>query len=147
MNDFSDPMSVEEMSRVLKHLPEPDSLEVILSNFHLFSVEEQAKTLFPNLKLSPLGYQSLSGRIESPKKSIILELYETSGMDLSKEDSRFISFKMAEWYHKNHGAGINLDSYRLIVNCYDEVPVYIKNMIEELRNTNVKYEVIQSSTR
>ena len=138
-------MSISDLEKVLKYLPEPMKVEVTLCNFDLSDIKKQANELYSKLNLRDLGYQSLEGKLEDPSKEKILEIYKLNRERTGAEiDKRFISFKKAEWNLTN--LVIRLDPFSVLVKCSSDIPDYINKMREELKDTFVDYKIEQRRT-
>ena len=151
MIESIDPMSYENLEKILKYLPEPNEVEVILFNFDHSNVHKQASELYKELKLKPLGHQSLKATLENPSKDKILKICKLEReskeenrkvVDVNKYDPRFIYFEKAEW--RTDGIIIDLDHFELNIRCMDEVPNYINRMSRELKDTFVRYKIVQT---
>ena len=145
MIETEEPISLKDMEKVLKHLPEPTQVDIALYNFDHSNAHRQASDLYPGLDLKPLGYQSLEGRLENPSKEKILRIYKSSlGRTGTEIDRRFIVFRNAGW--RLSKLNIKLDVFSVHVVCCDEIPDYIEKMREELKDTFVNYKIEQRRT-
>ncbi|MEK6873075.1 MAG: hypothetical protein AABW90_03625 [Nanoarchaeota archaeon] len=153
MLETIDPMSLEDMEKVLKHLPEPTSLEVTLNNFDYSDVHTQASKIAERLeiKLDKIGYRSIKTSVLEPSKEKILRIYECDREKDSREirmsDENYpklIIFKKAEWNLKN--LDIQLNPFNVLVKYTRDTPDYIQKMKEELKDTFVDYKIEQTRT-
>ncbi|MBS3079896.1 hypothetical protein J4221_00325 [Candidatus Pacearchaeota archaeon] len=143
-----DPMSVEDMERVLKHLPEFDPrcdfIKVELYDFSPSDILRQSRDITVKLGLDldervPVCYET---RVIEPTKDKLLRIYrlerETRESENMKKRCQFISFKTAEWYPGELDIMLNPLSVNII--CYGDIPDYIRRMREEIKGA-VEYSI------
>ena len=86
------PMNPEDLEMVLKHLPEPTSVEVYLSgNYDFSSVYSQMEEVQPGAKFKRGNFSN--SYLENPSKEKILEIYKSSSLTLGSLDA----LAAAEW--------------------------------------------------
>lgn len=153
MIETTNPMSLGDMEKVLKYLPEPTEVKVTLCNFDFSDVHTQASKIAERLeiKLDKIGYISIETNVLEPSKEKILRIYrsnrEKDPIEILMSDEnypRLISFKEAEWDSKD--LRIKLDPFSIHIACCDKIPDYINKMREEIKDTFVDYEIEQKRT-
>ena len=143
MLEIKDPMSYNDLEKILKHLPEPSEVDITLCNFDHSNVLKQTSELYPELNLKHLDYQGLDGRLEDSSKEKILKIYRAlKNRGESGKEVRFIGFKKARWRLDN--MKIELSQFEIKIRCTKEVPDYINEMKEELKGTFIDYKIIQT---
>lgn len=139
-------ISLEGMEKVLKHLPEPNSVHVSLTGkFDYSSLYSQAQEVNPDIKIGGGGGSHFL--LENPSKEKILNIYKKSGVlaeETSTQESyedRRISFHNASWSLDDEvhtePVQIELTSYEVNVNYKGKEPAYISQMRQDLAETNV----------
>ena len=140
-------MSPEDLEKVLKHLPEPKYVQVLLfGNFDYSSISNQAQEVVPGAKLVTGG--GLIFRLEDASKKKILDIYRKSTELKAVKPSmqagcpRRIDLHNVEWYLDNN-VNINLTPWQINVKypLQGLEPDYISAMRKELYSTNVDLKI------
>src|SRR3989338_3109743 len=136
-------MSLGELEKALKHLPEPLYAEVSLyGNFDYSALFQQAQNAMKGAKLKNGG--GLVFRLEDPSKENLINIYKKS-YELRKNDQktngtkiqRRIDLHKAYWYSDNH-VKIELTPWEITASYQGQEPKYISQMRQELVGTNVR---------
>lgn len=139
-------MSVGELEKVLKYLPEPTQVEVALcGSFDYSDIIHQAEELIKGIKLRSPG--RLKTILESGSKESILEIYKSS-YELKKAEPtketkipRRIDLSEVRWYLDN-GTQIKLTPLEVNVSHKGgQEPACIFQMRQELVGTNIRMNI------
>ncbi|MFA5796476.1 MAG: hypothetical protein WC916_00375 [Candidatus Woesearchaeota archaeon] len=157
-------ITLEELEKVLKYLPEPKCVDVILyGNFDYSSISSQAQEVVQGVKLQ--NAYGLVFRLENASKEKILDIYRKSnevrntkrpeafvlpkgmglptflkneGVDLAVP--KIIDLWKVNWYLDDH-VQIEWTPLGVDVKYNDQKPSYISQLEQELVGTKVKLKI------
>ncbi len=132
------PMESGDLEKILKYLPEPNSVEVQLyGDFDYSSISQQAKQLVKGAEL-----RALSGApvfyLEKPAKNVISRIYEKQ-QEAKKSREPYLCLKEATWCID--GTEVILTPAELEVRCEGKEPEYISKIRKELAKTPVRFKI------
>lgn len=146
---LAETMSSGELEKILKHLPEPDYVDVYLfGDFDYSGISSQVSKVVEDIKLTE--GELLSFRLENSTKEKILEIYKKSE-ELIKKDitKRRIDLKEACWYLSDLSFGhneIKLTPAEVSITYNRHIPKenykVIKKLINEVEKTEVRLSII-----
>lgn len=135
-------MSLGELEKALKHLPEPTYAEVSLfGNFDYSDISRQAQEVVKGVALQTGG--GLTFRLEDVSKEKILDIYrkshELKDVKPTRESDipRRIDLHKVGWYLNDH-VQIELTPWEVNAKYNGQEPNYISQMRQELAGTNVR---------
>lgn len=151
-------MLPQELEKILKHLPEPSSVEVVLyGDFDYSSIAHQVAAVIPGIKLRQ-SWEGTLFHVEDCSKKYVLEIYrrawamlpERGQIGKPERDSgrvkgtgknpRRIDIHKVQWYLDDN-AGVELTPWEVHVKYRGQEPEYIARMREEIAGTNVRLEI------
>ena len=140
-------ISLLNLEKILKHLPEPTNIEVALfGNFDYSDISHQAQKT-AGVKLKDAG--GLVFQVKNPSKEKILSIYKKSHEkrdEVIKADERRLDLYKV-WWHIQHADGythythIELTTWGVEVKYRAPEPDYILKMRQELAETNVRLSI------